>query len=262
TRASCSWITPRARRPAARAATSSRNLTLVSTAHRSIARSLPPGCRPLPAASGRSAHVQASGVRLLPNPGGVIPNLGLRFTGALSVQALRGFSSRFRGGRAAAPAPGGTRSRLRGVRGGDRGEGQAEPCPAARTVLDGHASAVCGDHLGDYGQTEAGAPVVAVACLVQTHEPLQDAFPLLRRDAGPVVVDDELDALGLLVQGEGDRRGGVSGAVLAQVAQDAAQRLRVAVRPPAGHRRDVDPYRGGAAQVASLVEHEVVEVDR
>src|SRR5690606_40451987 len=72
---------------------------------------------------------------------------------------------------------------------------QAHPRPqaAAWRRLQRDLAAVAARHVAGDGEAEAGAATVRIALRLEAVEGLEDDLPLVRRDAGTVVVDQHLD---------------------------------------------------------------------
>ena len=117
-----------------------------------------------------------------------------------------------------------------------------------------------GDDLLDDRQAETAAAGVAGAGLVEPHEPVEDALALVLGDPGAVVVDDELDAVIGLADGEGDAASACRAALSTRFCTTCASaawspRTRPAPTP------EVSTRETGPADTAGLRQRQVVEVD-
>jgi hypothetical protein len=99
------------------------------------------------------------------------------------------------------------------------------------TVIDADAALVPHDDRADDGQPEAAATLVPGAAVVEAGESLEDPLPVVRWDAGSVVVDD--DARRVVVAREGDvhrRRGETGGIVVVELSLSGELDLATAPR--------------------------------
>ena len=107
---------------------------------------------------------------------------------------------------------------------------QHEARAAQRAGAGFDAAIVAGRHPLDDRQPQAGAARAPVAAVVQADEGLEDVLPFGGRNAGPVVVDDELEAaLGAARDRDVHVPVGIAHGVLHQVQQRAAHVARMQV---------------------------------
>jgi len=103
-------------------------------------------------------------------------------------------------------------------------QSQLEAGAAERGVEHPRRPAVGGGHRPHEGEAEAGAPRAAGPSLVEPGEALEDPLALGGGHAGAVVVHDDHRVAAVEGDADGDRRAGVTGGVVDQVAHGAAER--------------------------------------
>ena len=105
-----------------------------------------------------------------------------------------------------------------------------------------------GDVAGD-GEAEAGAALVLVAGLVESHERLEHVLALLRWDARPVVVDGDEEPAGLVVAPRRAMRVAVAGGIGDEIEEQAPEGVRAH-----RHHRIADDLERGRVALALGIE--------
>jgi hypothetical protein len=124
--------------------------------------------------------------------------------------------------------------------------------------MTGDAAAVAFDDRPHDRQPDAGTADVTRTSLVEPGEAIEDALAVTFRDAGAVVLDDEVDGPVVARQRDLDAFAGVTIRVIEEVADDAGELLPTSPYSPGRH--SLGPYRM-PAHVRRFLEHDVLEVD-
>ena len=96
---------------------------------------------------------------------------------------------------------------------------------ALRRCLEPHVAAMAARHVAGDRQAKADATGRRVARRIEPHERPEHACPIGRRDAGPIVIDQNIDPVRYGDPGQPDMTP-VAARIANQIGQAAAQRIR------------------------------------